>query len=53
MGRVGVGVGVNLRLGLGLGLVSKVVFWAFFEIFLLITLEPQYAFTARMDYYLA
>ena len=48
-----VGSGTGLGLGLGLYLVSKVVFWAFFEIFLLITLEPQYAFTARMDYYLA
>ena len=36
-----VGSGSGLGLVLGLELVSKVVFWAIFEISLLITLEPH------------
>ena len=36
--------------GLGLELVSKVV-WAFFEIFLLVTLEPHVGHTKSTDFY--
>ena len=43
--------GVGLELGLGLELVSKVVFWAFFEAFLLVTLEPHVGHTNFPDFY--
>ena len=46
-----VGVGSGLVLSLGLELVSKVVFWAFFEISLLITLEPHVGHTKFPDFY--
>ena len=39
--RVGVGSGLGFGLQIMLELVSKVVFWAFFEIAILITLEPR------------
>ena len=42
---------VGLELGLGLELVSKVVFWAFFDIYLLITLEPHVGHTKFPDFY--
>ena len=35
------GSGLGFGFGLGLGLVSKVVIWAFFDISLVITLEPH------------
>ena len=44
------GSGSGLESGLGLELVSKVVFWAFFEISLLITLEPHVGHTNQMSY---
>ena len=44
---------VGAESGLGLGLVSKVVvvFWAFVEISLLITLEPHLGHTKFPDFY--
>ena len=45
------GSGSGLESGLGLELVSKVVFWAFFEISLLITLEPHVGHTKYPDFY--
>ena len=39
------------RAGLGLKLVSKVVFWAFFEGSLLITMEPHMGHTKFPDFY--
>lgn len=47
MGRVGVRVRV---IGLGLELVSRAVFWAFFEISL-ITLEPHVGHKSFPDFY--
>ena len=44
MGRAGLG------LGLGLEFVSKVVFWAFFEMSLPITLEPHVGYTQFPDF---
>ena len=46
-----VGVGSGLGLGLGLELVSQVVFWAFFEISLLITPERHVGYTKFPDFY--
>ena len=48
--KVGMGRG-GLGLGLGLAFVSKVVFWAFFEVSLLITLEPHVGHTKFPDFY--
>ena len=48
MGRVGVRVRV---IGLGLELVSRAVFWAFFEISLVITLEPHVGHTKFPHFY--
>ena len=45
------GVGVGVRLRVRLRLVSKVVFWAFFQIFLLIALEPHVGHTKFPDLY--
>ena len=45
-----VGSGTGLGLGLGLYLVSKVVFWAFFEISLHRTLEPHVGHTKFPDF---
>ena len=45
-----VGAGSGLGLGLGSELVSKVMFWAFFEIPLLITLEPHGRHTKFPDF---
>ena len=39
-------VGVGVELGLGLGVVSKAVFWAFFEM-----LEPHVGHTKFLDFY--
>ena len=44
-------VGAGSGLGLRLGLVSKVVFWTFFETCLLITLEPHVGHTKFPDFY--
>ena len=44
-------VGLGLGLGLGLELVSKVVSWAFFDISLLIKLEPHVSHTKFADFY--
>ena len=49
MGSGGVGVVVGVRVWLEL--VSKVVFWAFFEISLLRTLEPHVGHTKFPDFY--
>ena len=46
-----VGEGSVLGSGLGLELVSKVVFWAFFEISLLVALEPHVGHTKFPDFY--
>ena len=46
-----VGSGSGSGFGLGLELVSKAVFWAFFEISLLITLEPHVGHTKFPDFY--
>ena len=45
MGRGGLG------LGLGLAFVSKGVLWTFFEVSLLITLEPHVGHTNFPDFY--
>ena len=51
--RVGAGSGLGLGLGLELEskVVFKVVFWAFYEVSLLITLEPHAAHTNFPDFY--
>ena len=46
-----VGSGLGLGLGLGLELVYKVVFWALFEISLLITPEPHVGHTKFSDFH--
>ena len=46
-----VGAESGLGLGLGLELVSKVVLWAFFEISILIALEPHVGHTKFPDFY--
>ena len=48
---VGLGSGLGLGLELVSKLVSEVVFWAFFEISLLITLEPHVGHTKFPDFY--
>ena len=44
-------VGARSGLGLGLEYVSKVVFWAFFEISVLVTLEPHVGHNKFPDFY--
>ena len=48
---VGAGSGLGFGFGLGLGLVSKVVIWAFFDISLVITLEPHVGHTKFPDFH--
>ena len=46
-----VGSGLGFGLGLGLELVSRAVFWAFFEISLVITLKPHVGHTKFPHFY--